>query len=161
MAGNKRKTDKQISASTILQEELITSYPFKRLILLISIIALLVVVAVFSAIYKEYASFVGIVVFIAYVSALTFGQKAGNYQFDFVPGAGLKDMKVLYKGKELKLDYRLDKNGRFMWADAKKPIKCIEYADGSRMNKYITKYRVLNYINVVMEQNGLYSDHAW
>ena len=157
----KEKKNKQISDLTILPEDLITAYPYKRLIALLVIMVLLVVVSVFSFIYKEYISVVGIIVFIIYVSAITFGQRSRDYVFTFVPNAGLKDFKVAYKGKELDLDYRLDKNGRFMWADSKKPVNCISYSDGSRMNKYVTKYRVLNYINVVMEQNELYSDHAW
>ncbi len=157
----KEKKNKQINDISISAEKLNTKYPYKRLIILLTIIVLLIVVAVLSLIYKEYASFAGIILFIAYVSAITFGQRSSDYVFTFVPNAGLKDFQITYKGKELKLDYRLDKNGRFMWADSKKPVKCISYADGSGMNKYITKYRVLNYINVVMEQNDLYSDHAW
>lgn len=157
----KDKKDKQINGTTILVEELNTVYPYKRLIVLLIIMVLLLVVAVFSVIYKEYASFIGIIIFEVYVAMITFWQKSSDYVFTFVPNAGIKDFTLSYKGKLLSLDYRLDKNGRFMWADAKKPIKCISYADGSKMNKYITKYRVLNYINVVMEQNGLYSDHAW
>lgn len=157
----KEKNNKQINDKSFSWDELETAYPSKRLAVLIIIMLLLIVVAVFSAIYKEYISCIGILIFEVYVTAVTFGQKKEDYRFEFGANTGLKDIKVFYKEKELKLEYRLDKNGRFMWADAKKPVKCISYADGSAMNKYITKYRILNYINVVMEQNGLYSDHAW
>lgn len=157
----KGKENKQITGMTLSWDDLNTVYPYKRLILLGAIMVLLLVVAVLSCIYKEYFSCIGIILFEIYVAVITFGQKKESYKFVFVPNSGLKEFKVFYKENELKLEYRLDKNGRFMWADSKKPINCISYADGSRMNKYITKYRILNYINVVMEQNGLNSDHAW
>ena len=53
MANNKQK-DKNINGKTLLQDELNTSYPYKRLIVLWIVIVLLLVVAVFSFIYKEF-----------------------------------------------------------------------------------------------------------
>jgi len=154
-------TNIKITGTTINAQELKSSYPIKRLIGLLAIMCVLLVVAVLSFIYKEYACSIGMVIFDVYVAFITFIQKSSDYRFEFVPEAGLKDFKVFYKEKELKLDYKLDKNGRFMWENEKKPFTCIGYADDSSMNKYITKYRVLNHINIVLEQNGLYSDHAW
>lgn len=156
-----KDTTKKIAGTTIDPKGLKTSYPVKRLIGLLFIMAVLLAVAILSFIYKEYVCSVGMVIFDIYVSFITFIQKSSDYTFEFVPEAGLKGFKVYYKEKELKLEYKLDRNGRFMWENEKKPFTCIGYADNSTMNKYITKYRVLNHINVVLEQNGLYSDHAW
>lgn len=152
---------KQLNTASLSAEEMKTSYPIKRLVIILIILAALMVIAVLSAVYKEYVCSIGIILFVVYVCIMTFGQKAKDYTFEFKEGSGLKEFKVFYKGKEVKLEHKLDRNGRFMWADIKKPINCISYADGSGMNKYITRYRILNYINIFMEQNGLSSDNAW
>ena len=160
MSNNNRK-DASISNSTISMDDMITSYPKMRMIILCVIMIMLIVVAIASFIYKSYICAVGIIAFVIYIIAMTFGQKSSDYKFEFKANSGLNGMRIFYKEKELKLEYRLDKYGKFMWADSKKEANCISYADGSKMNKYIIKYRILNYINVFMEQNGLKSDHAW
>lgn len=152
---------KKLNTATLSPEEMKTSYPVKRLVIILIILAALLVIAVLSFVYKEYVCAIGIMLFVIYVCVMTFGQRAKDYTFEFQAESGLNGFKAFYRGKELKLDHKLDKNGRYMWADVKKPINCISFADGSSMNKYITRYRILNYINVYMEQNGLSSDNAW
>lgn len=156
----KKKKD-SIADLTFNIEDMITTYPKLRMIILIVIMIMLVVVAVFSFIYKSYICAVGIIAFVIYIIFMTFGQKTSDYRFEFKPNSGLSGMKIFYKDKELQLEYRLDKNGKFMWADPKKEIDCISYVDGTKMNKYLVKYKILNFINVFMEQNELKSDHAW
>lgn len=155
------KRNASISNSTINMDDMITSYPKTRMIILCVIMLMLIAVAVASFVYKSYICAVGIIAFVIYIISMTFGQKSSDYKFEFKSNSGLSGMRIFYREKELKLEYRLDKNGKFMWADSKKEANCISYADGSKMNKYIIKYRILNYINVFMEQNGLKSDHAW
>lgn len=152
---------KELNTASLNADEMIKSYPIMRLVVMSIILIALTVIAVLSFMYKEYVCAIGIILFVIYVCVLTFGQKSSDYSFEFREGTGLAGFKIFYRGKEVELDYKLDRNGRFMWTDPKKPITCIRYADGSSMNKYITQYRILNYVNVFMQQNGLTADNAW
>ena len=153
--------NRQLNNTTLKAEEMITSYPVGRMICIIAVMAALFVVVVISAKNGGWIYVVGILAFMIYVPAITFAQKKSSYRFEFKENKGLQDFKVYYKDRELKLDYRLDKNGRFMWQDAKKEINNICYADGGRMDTYFTRYRILNYINSYMEQNGLRAEYTY
>ena len=100
------------------------------------------------------------IAFMIYVSYLTFAQKKSDYRFEFANEKGLRDMKLFYKGREVKLDYRLDRNGRFMW-NSRKEVNDISYADGGRMSVYFTRYRVLNFVNAFLDENGLKAEVSY
>lgn len=92
------------------------------------------------------------------------GQKAESYNFEFTPNQGLKDFKLFYKGTEIKIDYKLDKDGRFMWGDYRSKAKCIGYADGRKASLFFdnfTKYRIMNYLSGLLDQNDLLSKKAY
>lgn len=92
------------------------------------------------------------------------GQNAGNYRFEFVPDQGLKNFKLYYKDIEIAIDYKLDKEGRFMWGDYRSRAKCITYADERKADllfNNFTKYRIMNYMSGLFEQNNLMSKKAY
>lgn len=92
------------------------------------------------------------------------GQSAKNYRFEFVQNEGLKNFKLFYKGVEIAIDYKLDKEGRFMWGDYRSRAKCITYADGRKSDllfNNFTKYRIMNYMSGLFEQNNLMSKKAY
>ena len=138
-----------------------TSYPKGRLTVIVIVLLILVAVAVPSLLYGGWIYAVGIMAFVIYVPLITFAQKKSDYRFEFQDKKGLRDLKLYYKEKEVKLDYRLDRTGRFMWDDTRKSINNISYADGSRMNTVYTKYRILNFVNSYMEQNGLNAENSY
>lgn len=91
------------------------------------------------------------------------GQNEKNYRFEFVKGAGLADFKLFYKGDEIKIDYKLDKYGRFMWGDFTSRARCISYADkkSSLWFDNFTKFRIMNYLNGFLSVNDLMSKNAY
>jgi len=92
------------------------------------------------------------------------GQSIKNYRFEFAPNQGLRDFKLFYKGVEIAIDYKLDKDGRFMWGDYRSKAKCITYADGRKASLFFnnyTKYRIMNYMSGLFEQNNLMSKKAY
>jgi len=92
------------------------------------------------------------------------GQKSESYRFEFTPNQGLKDFKLFYKGTEIRIDYKLDKDGRFMWGDYRSKAKCISYADGRKASLFFdnfTKYRIMNYLSGLLDQNDLLSKKAY
>ena len=145
----------QINNITLDPNALKTSYPKGRLTVILIVLLILSVVAAVSFLNGGWMYAVGMIAFVIYVPLITFAQKKSDYRFEFRDEKGLRDFKLYYKDKELKLDYRLDRTGRFMWDDNRKSINNISYADGSRMNTVYTKYRILNFVNSFMEQNGL------
>jgi len=153
--------DNNINEKTLIYDDMITSYPKKRLIGILVVMAVMLVVVVICILNKMWIYAAGMILFMIYVPFITFAQSKKDYRFDFVKGKGLRDFKFYYKDKEVKLDYRLDRHGRFMWEDNRKPINNIGYADGSRMNLYITRYRIMNYVNCVMEQNNLKAENTY
>lgn len=151
---------KNITNETFIADEMIYTYPKKRLAGIIFVLAALLFVAILSIINKGYGYGIGMIAFMIYVSYITFAQKKSDYRFEFAKDKGLKNMKLFYKDKEVKLDYRLDKNGRFMW-NSRKEINDISYADGSRMSIYITRYRILNFVNAFLDVNGLKAEVSY
>ncbi|MCR5798483.1 MAG: hypothetical protein K6G69_00215 [Lachnospiraceae bacterium] len=102
---------------------------------------------------------VGIAFYIFLIAPIS--HSSDRYRFEFRQGKGLADFKLFYNDREVKVEYKLDKTGRFMWKDMKRKPDCLSYADGKKMDLYFTKYRVLNYVNLFMKQNDLLSDNAW
>ncbi len=151
---------KNISNESFTAENMIYTYPKKRLIGIIVVLAAILVTAILSIINKGYGYAAGMIAFMIYVSYITFAQKKSDYRFEFAKEKGLRDMKLFYKDKEVKLDYRLDKNGKFMW-NSNKEINDISYADGSRMSLYFTKYRILNFVNAFLDVNGLKAEVSY
>ena len=103
-----------------------------------------------------------IAVYIYLISMIS--QNAKDYRFEFTSGEGLKDFKVFYKDKEIELAYKLDRFGKFMWADYKHKAVCISQKDkkmdGPVFNNF-TKYRIMNYVNGFLTQNDLMSKNAY
>ena len=151
---------KNITNQTFIADEMIYTYPKKRLAGIIVVLAALFVVSVLSIVNKGYGYGIGMIAFMIYVSYLTFAQKKSDYRFEFANEKGLRDMKLFYKGREVKLDYRLDRNGRFMW-NSRKEVNDISYADGGRMSVYFTRYRVLNFVNAFLDENGLKAEVSY
>lgn len=76
----------------------------------------------------------------------------GMVSFEFPHEDTIKDFKVTYKGKEVKVKYKVNKEGGFEWADPQGKLDSLSFADGSSMNLYLDKYRVLNYLNMVFDK---------
>lgn len=92
------------------------------------------------------------------------GQRASAYKIEFSKGEGLRNFKLFYNGEEIEIEYKLDKCGRFMWADYKSKAKCIrrkgKEKDGLWFDNF-TKYRIMNFINGFLTQNNLMSKNAY
>lgn len=154
-------SSENINNETFIYENMNCTYPKKRLGGIIFVMVAMLIVAVLFVMKQEYGYAGGIVAFMIYVPYITFAQKKSEYRFEFAPGRGLRDMKVYYRGNEIRIDHRLDRNGRFMWENTRKEINNIGYADGSRMSVYFTRYRVFNFVNAFLEQNGLKADISY
>lgn len=108
---------------------------------------------------------IGLMVIAVYIYLISMiSQKPGDYRFEFAPGEGLAEMKLFYKGREIELAYKLDRFGKFMWADYKHKAICISQKDkkmdGPVFNNF-TKYRIMNYVNGFLTQNDLMSKNAY
>lgn len=103
-----------------------------------------------------------VAVYIYLISMIS--QKPADYRFEFVPGEGLRDFKLFYRDREIELAYKLDRFGKFMWADYKHKAVCIsrkdKKMDGPVFNNF-TKYRIMNYVNGFLTQNDLMSKNAY
>ena len=74
-------TNDLITNQTFIADEMIYTYPKKRLAGIIVVLAALPVVAILSIINKGYGYGIGMIAFMIYVSYLTFAQKKSYYRF--------------------------------------------------------------------------------
>ena len=159
--------NKVINKDTIRYEELLVKPQFMTICESVIPIVLFGAMAIFCLVNSSKSNDnllcgIGLIIICIYVGFIAFPfQKSSSYSFEFMEGAGLQKMKVFYKGKELELKYKLDKTGRFMWEDNRRRAACIAYADGSSMNSWFVKYRVLNYMNGFLSQNHLMSKEIY
>jgi hypothetical protein len=82
-------------------------------------------------------------------------QSGRNYDIS-LPDGTLSSLQVIYKGKQVLVDYVLDENGFFMWRDNAHKLSCLRYADGSKMSG-TKKYKVINYLTYTLVQTKLLS----
>ena len=84
---------------------------------------------------------------------------ARNYYITFQSDDSLDGFELLYKKKIVNILYKTDAKGKIAYADNANKIKCVSYADGSKMSN-ITKYRIVNYFGKWLMENDLLSDEV-
>ena len=84
---------------------------------------------------------------------------ARNYYITFQSDDSLDGFELLYKKKKVNILYKTDAKGKIAIADKANKIKCVSYADGSKMSN-ITKYRIVNYFGKWLMENDLLSDEV-
>ena len=82
-------------------------------------------------------------------------QNRKNYDVTFNEDT-MQSLNVKYKGKEVYINFLQDDEGLFSWVDSDSKTECIAYKDNSKMG-LITKYKIVNYINYLMNSNNLLS----
>lgn len=82
-------------------------------------------------------------------------QSGRNYDIS-LPDGTLNSLQVIYKGKQVLVDYSLDESGLFVWRDNAHKLSCLRYADGSKMSG-TKKYKIINYLNYTLVQAKLLS----
>ena len=152
-----KKIDEILNASDMKVKPSTGNYVTTGLVLLA-----MVVVGGFCIAYDSLICGIGLIIIAFYILIISpIGQKTSDYKFEFSDKGGLDGFVLIYRGKKVKLNYKLDKYGKFMWGDQRKKPECISYEDESKMDLYLTKYRILNYVNMYMEQNGLAARNVW
>ena len=69
----------------------------------------------------------------------------------------INELHVFYKGKKITIDYRLDDEGKFWWSDSTNPQRCLWYTDGTKINRFFTAYRIMNYMHGYLAERNLIS----
>lgn len=83
-------------------------------------------------------------------------QKSSNYYIEFQNENSLVDFKLSYKGKLVNIQYIIDNNGKFAFANNSSKLSCISYADGTKMTNFV-KYKIINYFSKWLNDNDLLS----
>lgn len=92
------------------------------------------------------------------LSLSPFTQKAANYDIRILKDEnGIQGLHVAYKGRDVSVQYTLDKDGKFTFANNTRKTDCVSYADGGKMPQR-AKYCIVNYLAYVLEINGLLSE---
>ena len=71
-------------------------------------------------------------------------QKSSNYYIEFQSNDSLENFKLSYKGKLVNFKYKIDDDGKFVFANNSSKLSCISYADGTQMSNFV-KYKIINY----------------
>lgn len=97
------------------------------------------------------------IVSLGYLLLITpYTQSSKNYYIEFESQDSLSGFKLKYKNKLVFIKYIIDNEGKIAFADNNSKLKCISYADGSKMLN-ITKYKIMNYFSKWLHDNNLMS----
>lgn len=83
-------------------------------------------------------------------------QKSSNYYIEFQSSNSLAGFQLSYKGKLVKIQYKIDNNGKIAFANNNSKLSCISYMDNSNMSNF-TKYKIINYFTKWLNDNDLLS----
>ncbi len=83
-------------------------------------------------------------------------QKSSNYYIEFQSENSLAGFKLAYKGRWVNIQYRLDNQGKFAFANNRNKLSCLSYVDGTKMSN-LEKYKIINYFSKWLKDNGLLS----
>lgn len=84
-------------------------------------------------------------------------QNPKNYRIELETNTSLINFKLFYKNKLVKVEYIIDKEGKFAFANNESKLSCLSYQDGTKMSNF-TKYRVMNYFSKCLADHNLLSD---
>lgn len=97
---------------------------------------------------------------IGYVLLISpYTQRSKNYYIEFQNENTLAGFRLLYKGKLVNIQYKVDREGKIAFMNNMKKTKCISYADGSKMSG-MTKYKIINYFAKWLSTNNLLSNEV-
>ena len=88
------------------------------------------------------------------ISAYT--QNSNNYYIKTKKEDSFEGFELYYKKKKVELNFCIDKEGKFKWANNNFKLKCISYFDGTNMSNF-TKYRIINYFSSWLVENDYLS----
>lgn len=84
-------------------------------------------------------------------------QNSKNYYMEFENENSLNGFRLIYKGKQVRIQYKIDEKGKIAFANNSNKLKCLAYADNSNMSNF-TKYKVINYFCKWLNDNDLMSE---
>jgi len=80
-------------------------------------------------------------------------QYTENYYIEFKSENTLEGFKLFYRKKELKVECRIDENGKLVF-DKENEAECVSYADGTKLSN-LTRNRIVNYFIRWLKDNDL------
>ncbi|MBQ7668167.1 MAG: hypothetical protein IJS47_02445 [Clostridia bacterium] len=152
-------TTKSLSGKMKLRDDkksMISGISFFALFIIIFIACFLIGILKEGYAVLSLGSLVGIAIFIYLISLSPFLQNLNNYYIEFPNEKSLEDFRLLYKNKLVKVEYKIDENGRISFNDDDN-LECISYADGSKMTN-LTKNKIFNYFSLWLSEYDLLSE---